>query len=121
MVPLTDVVQLLNSTRQSGILTIQDIENRRAKLVFSEGEILAATYGGEFAEQAVYKALAIREGSFDFLPGQPPSSLSPIQKKTISLLLEGCRLVDEDAATDSNVPSPSSNALKTRQLPRLQI
>ena len=121
VVPLTDVVQLLNGTRKSGILTIQDSENRRAKLVFSEGEILAATYSGTFAEEAVYKALAIKSGTFDFLPGQPPSALSPIQKKTISLLLEGCRLIDENSTPEPQIPPSPSGALKTRQLPRLEI
>lgn len=123
VVPLTDVIQLLNSSQQSGILSIEDVKKKRAKLIFNDGEIVAATYDGAFAEEAVYKALGVKKGSFDFLPGSPPAAPAPIRKKTLSLLLEGCRLLDEDTQ-----PSPAKekdfkleHSQKTRQIPRLEL
>lgn len=117
VVPVTDLIQLLNSTQQSGILTLQDPSKNRAKLIFSLGEIVAATYSGKMSEDAVYAVLALKEGRFDFMPGSPPTPPSPIAKKTLTLLLEGCRLVDEGAPTpDHTLPA---DGMKTRQIPRL--
>lgn len=118
VVPVTDLVQLLNSTRQSGILTIQDEQNTRAKVIFAEGEIVAATYGSKMAEDAAYAVLGVRDGRFDFMPGPPPETPSPIRKKTLSLLLEGCRRIDEGVTeTRHTLPGDSQ---KTRHIQRLR-
>ncbi|MBN1268012.1 MAG: DUF4388 domain-containing protein [Kiritimatiellae bacterium] len=119
VVPITDLIQLLNSSRQSGILTLVDEKNQRAKLIFIQGDIVAATYVGKMAEEAVYDAMALKQGSFDFMPGTPPTPPSPIRKKTLSLLLEGCRLIDE-GPVEPHETLPA-NDQKTRQLPRLQL
>lgn len=117
VVPVTDLIQLLNASRQSGILTLVDDKNQRAKLIFIQGEIVAATYGGKLGEDAVYEALALKDGRFDFMPGQPPTPPSPLRKKTLSMLLEACRLVDE-LADQAAATRPGADQ-KTRQLPRL--
>lgn len=119
VVPITDLIQLLNATRQSGILTVQDNDNRRAKIVFIDGDIVAATYGSNMGEEAVYAVMASKQGSFDFMPGTPPTPPSPIRKKTLSMLLEGCRLIDEKPL-DASQTHPAADQ-KTRQLPRLQL
>jgi hypothetical protein len=119
VVPLTDLIQLLNSTQQSGVLTIQDARGQRGKLIFVDGEIAAATYGSKMAEEAVYGVLAVKSGKFDFLPCTPPPVPSPITKKTMSLLLEGCRLIDEDMpGVTETIPVKGQ---KTRKLPRLEL
>lgn len=92
---IVDLIQLLNSTAQSGTLTIQDHERRPAKLQFVRGEIKSARYLDKTREEAVYALLTIRDGSFEFLREDIEMPPEPIETGTISMLLEGCRQADE--------------------------
>jgi pSer/pThr/pTyr-binding forkhead associated (FHA) protein len=113
--PVADVVQLLNATLQSGILSITDGDGTPADLVLHDGEIVQASYGTLAGEDAVYALLRQRRGHFEFTrterqtlqarlraqPGGPGASEeagsfeNQIRRKTQSLLLEGARLMDE--------------------------
>lgn len=109
--PVADLIQLLNATLQSGILTITDKDEKQADLIFQEGEVVQAHYDGEMGEEAVYALMRNRQGRFEFtkmdrfplqqrLHTQPEGPLSAerqrqIRRRTQSLLLEGARLMDE--------------------------
>lgn len=112
--PVTDVIQLLNSTQQSGILTITDAKQATANLVFQDGEIVQAAYEGKTGEDAVFAVMRAREGRFEFTKTEPvahgdksrqiaanaekartASFEKQILRKTQSLLLEGARQMDE--------------------------
>jgi len=43
----------------------------------------------------VHAAVAVKGGEFEFVQGEPPVPESRITRKTMSLLLEGSRLMDE--------------------------
>lgn len=116
---VTDIVQLLNSTQQSGVLTITDASQATANFVFQDGEIVQAAYEGKTGEEAVFGIIRVREGRFEFTktapvnPKDKPKEASApladasdrkaqtvgfekqILRKTQSLLLEGARLMDE--------------------------
>lgn len=94
---VSDLVQLLNATRQSGILTIVDEDRHSALLSIHRGEILQAQYRDHRGPEAVYALLRRREGQFEFIQGAPAIPARPMQIPTLALLLDGCRMVDEDA------------------------
>jgi hypothetical protein len=94
---VTDLIQLLNATRQSGILTIVDAERHSAMLAIHRGEILQAQYREFRGAEAVYALLARTDGQFEFIHGAPPIPSRPMQIPTLTLLLEGCRIMDENA------------------------
>lgn len=112
--PITDVIQLLNSTGQSGILTLTDAKQATANLVFQDGEIVQAAYEGKTGEDAVFGVIRIRDGRFEFTKTEPVAHADKtkqiaadaakartatfekqIVRKTQSLLLEGARMIDE--------------------------
>ena len=118
---VTDIVQLLNSTQQSGVLTITDSAQASANFVFQEGEIVQAAFEGKTGEDAVFAIMRVKEGRFEFTKTAPvnpdgkpreigKSQHDPMDKKaqtvgfekqilrkTQSLLLEGARLMDENS------------------------
>ncbi len=92
---IADLIQLLNSTAQSGVLTIHDNRQETGKFFFVKGEIKRAEYGGASREDAVYAVLRVKDGSFEFVRQEVEMPSDPIQSTTISMLLEGCRRADE--------------------------
>ena len=105
---VTDLIQLLNSTAQSGTLIIRDKEKSEAILIFAQGEIVQGQYGPHKGEEAVYAILSQEEGEFKFLQGNVPDPTHPIGVKTFSLLLEGCRRLDEVSFTQPEDTKKSS-------------
>lgn len=101
---VADLIQLLNSTLQSGVLTVADVSGRSGKLILIQGEVVEAEFGDLKSEEAVYTMLALTEGSFEFAQGTPPAPASPITRKTVSLLLEGLRLFDEKRSKTQSIP-----------------
>lgn len=92
---LPDLIQLLNSTLQTGVLTVQDMENNAAHIFFSSGEIVSARFKNKAMEEAVYAVLGITDGSFEFRQESITVPPNPIQTRTMTLLLEGVRRMDE--------------------------
>ncbi len=93
---ITDLIQLLNSTGQNGLLTVRDAHRHVAEISFLNGEICRARYQHWQGESAVHAVLAhATRGEFEFVQGQPPRCDNPIAKPTLTLLLDGCRLLDE--------------------------
>ena len=92
---IADLIQLLNSTEQSGILTIHDEKQQTGQFLFVKGEIKRAEYSGVAGAEAVYAVLRVRDGSFEFISQNVEMPPNPIETRTISLLLEGCRRADE--------------------------
>ncbi len=121
--PVVDLVQLLNSTLQSGVLTITDEHGYKADLIFLDGEIVQAHYRGHHGENAIFALMRSRQGRFEFtktdrltreqrerapeLQREQKPSHRQIARRTQSILLEGARLMDESA------PSPTPAPIKT--------
>lgn len=97
---VVDLIQLINSTGQSGQLNLRDNEGKRASLSFVSGEIVAAEHGTNSREKAVYSVLGMKHGEFDFIRGQQKKPETPIQSKTLVMLFEGCQLIDENRLPD---------------------
>ncbi len=94
---IPDLIQTLHSTQQTGILTIMDTNGKTAKLYLAKGEIIAATYKGKSAEEAVYATIGIRDGQFEFVNEANLTVARTVKTGTIAMLLEGTRQEDEAA------------------------
>jgi len=111
---ILDLVQLLNATGQDGVLRIRD-RRRTGELVFRGGEIIAATWGGAVAEEAVRQILSLESGSFDFLRVAPPEPITPLRVRTLGLILEAARRRDEMAAAEAPQPPASPRTRRIGQ------
>jgi hypothetical protein len=92
---VTDLIQILNFTAQSGKLVINTPQLETGELAFVQGEIIQARFAGKSGEEAVYAILRAGRGEFEFIQGSPEAPPDAISRKTLSLLLEGSRLMDE--------------------------
>ena len=111
---VSDLIQMLNATLQSGVLTVTDPKEATATFVLQDGEVVQAAFEGKTGEEAFFSAMRIREGRFEFTKTEPPDRTraeadaakdktktatfeKQILRRTQSLLLEGARLMDEAA------------------------
>ena len=99
---LTDLIQLLNATMQSGMLTIHDGRNNEGHIRLNQGEIDTSEFMDKKGDEAVFAMLALKEGEFEFAQGDPIAGKVP-EKRTMSLLLEGCRLADEASSKTQSI------------------
>lgn len=90
---LPDVIQILSNGRKSGQLKITSATGS-GEVIFGEGMIWDAKFGGRQGEEALYALLGIVEGGFELDPSVKPQR-RVIQDATESLLLEGMRRLDE--------------------------
>ena len=66
---------------------------------FRDGEIIGAEGEGAAGEAAIVALLAWEEGTFEFAPGDPGRG-APLAAGFDQILLEGCRLLDEERRAD---------------------
>ena len=95
---IADLIQLLNSTIQTGILTVTDRDGQKAILALMEGEIVAANYLGLEGIDAVYELVKQNHGEFQFERKKIGMPKDPMTCSTVTLLFEACRLKDEGAS-----------------------
>lgn len=90
---LPDVVQVLSNGRKTGRLQVVT-GSRRGEILFHEGQVFGASFGGEIGEEALYAMLGLREGTFSLDPSVVPTERT-IHTSAEGLLLEGMRRLDE--------------------------
>lgn len=99
---IPDVMQLIESTRKSGALTVSDDRGGVVGTVeFIEGQAVRGVCGPARAEQSVYALLSQGGAGFQFKQGVPAAEPREIRQSTMSLLLEGSRLLDEALSKDA--------------------
>lgn len=103
---IPDLIQLLNGTQQTGMLTIEDLDGEPGRVYFADGEIISARYRSKTDEEAVYALVTIKDGHFEFLNENTPPPPKTIHNRTMPLLLEACRRADE------GIVDPRSDAEK---------
>lgn len=96
--PVAELIQMLNSSRRTGLLVIQG-ENAKAFLYFFKGEVTQAEHFRVQADvlvgdEAVMASLRFRKGTFVFKPDRQGTS-DNVEKKIQFLLLEAARMQDE--------------------------
>jgi hypothetical protein len=100
---LSDVLQLINIGKRTGILTVMD-DGNVAKIYFQEGEAVHATLGNEVGERAIYQLFNWNRGTFRFETQVTPTPRT-ITVGSQNLILEATRRIDEWAKLRSLIPS----------------
>ena len=93
---LAEVIQLLNLNQRSGILHLDASD--KGEIVFHLGQMLYGKFGDLVGEEAVYKVVPQKKGTFRFEPGEKPVDRN-IQGSTMNVLIEACRQADEKNAS----------------------
>ncbi len=91
--PLSELVQILNQTRKSGLLRLQGAE-QAGELYFDGGEVLDARFGSLTGKAAFHALLGWERGKFGFDPAHRRTAPG-LGEPTLPLLMEGMRLLDE--------------------------
>ena len=90
---LLDVIQLVDLAQKSGVLSLT-FADETGRIDFSRGEMRSATFGAIENEEAVYRMLEQREGSFSFQQRQVDRPRR-MRLNNAAILMEGCRRLDE--------------------------
>jgi pSer/pThr/pTyr-binding forkhead associated (FHA) protein len=105
-IPLPDLLQLLSTSRKSGVLTIASRAGI-GKIYMRKGQIYFAAINDNFAikpQKAIYRMLTWTTGTFELEPSVEMQVMEEVQDSTEALLMEGVRLLDEYRQIEANVP-----------------
>ncbi|MCS6914993.1 MAG: DUF4388 domain-containing protein [Myxococcales bacterium] len=134
-IPLPDLLQLLSTSKRSGVLSIRGPEGH-GQIYLRKGQIYYATIDDSFdlaPRKAAFRLLTWERGQFDLEPPDDKSVLEEITESTEALLMEGMRQLDEfrriepqlprrDALLDIPRPlDPPLRALRPHELDLLQL
>ena len=97
-----ELFQMLEIGYKTGILTLSTSGGEGSYTIIS-GQVSNAKFKEKRAEEAVYEVLKYNEGTFAFTPQEVTIKEPEITAYTTSLLMEGCRLLDEASLADSGI------------------
>lgn len=104
MIPPAELIQAMNVSNQTGLLTSLS-GDRSFALYFENGQPIDASLGDLSGEEAVYQFMTWNEGSFRFEPG-PQKRDRTVKVDAMGLLLEGLRRRDEaHGAAEKRAPA----------------
>ena len=109
-IPLPDLLQLLSTSRKSGVLTTVSSAGI-GKIYLRKGQIYFAAINDNFAirpQKAVYRMLTWTTGTFELEPSVEMQVMEEVQESTEALLMEGVRLLDEFRQIASSLPALDS-------------
>jgi len=96
-IPLPDLLQLLSTSRKSGVLVLKS-EWGMGKLYLRKGQIYFASIDESFdmsPRKAIFRMLGWTTGFFELEPPDERAVLEEIRDSTEALLMEGMRQLDE--------------------------
>lgn len=109
-IPLPDLLQLLSTSRKSGVLTVTS-QLGVGRIYLRTGAIYFAAINDDFnvsPQKAIYRMLTWETGTFELEPGGEMNVMEEIQESTEALLMEGVRQIDEFRNMQSQLPDPRS-------------
>ena len=90
-----ETIQILANREKDALIALQDQKNNSAEVYLHQGEIIYAGCGELQGETAIYELLTWKNGFFQVTtPKQLPER--NVFGSTEAMMLEGCRLMDED-------------------------
>jgi pSer/pThr/pTyr-binding forkhead associated (FHA) protein len=89
-----ELFQMLESGRKTGMLSLKT-DIGEGSYAVEKGRIISARFGDLFGDKAVFEALKASHGPFAFNPQADLPENRQITLTITSLLMEGCRLLDE--------------------------
>ncbi len=112
-IPLTDLVQLISSANVDYLLELES-EEGQASIVVASGAVRHAIFGDLQGEEAFFKILAWKGGTFTARL-HPFDGVASIEKPTEFLLTEVMRAQDERSGVDDEEEAGAESFLKTLQ------
>jgi pSer/pThr/pTyr-binding forkhead associated (FHA) protein len=105
-IPLPDLLQLLSTSRKSGVLAIRG-DAGVGKIYLRKGQIYYAGIDDSFdlaPRKAAYRLLTWQSGTFELEPPDERDVLEEIKDSTEALLMEGVRQLDEMRRIEGDLP-----------------
>jgi hypothetical protein len=105
-----DLLQLLSTSRKSGVLVVRS-ELGVGKIYLRKGQIYFASIDESFntgPRKAMYRMLAWTQGFFDLEPPDERDVLEELSDSTEGLLMEGMRQLDEYRVHAEKLPPVTS-------------
>ena len=118
-IPLPDLLQLLSTSRKSGVLTVNSNAGL-GRIYLRQGQIYFAAINDDFTlspQKAIYRMLSWTEGGFELEPSVEMQVMEEIQESTEALLMEGVRQLDEWNQLGGGIPAPESALAVPTPLP----
>jgi len=106
-IPLPDLLQLLSTSRKSGVLVLRT-DGGVGKLYLRKGQIYFASIDDSFnmtPRKAIFRMLSWATGFFELEPPDERAVLEELQDSTEGLLMEGMRQLDEYRALSEKLPA----------------
>jgi len=94
-IPPVELCQMINSNQKTGRLKIE-VGEKKANLLFNEGELVYATYNTKEGREAFYDVLALGQGRFKFVHGLSLREMDmDILGGFMGMLMEGMKRIDD--------------------------
>jgi len=94
-IPPLELCQMINSNQKTGRLKLE-VGQEKVRLLFNEGELVAATFNDIEGREAFYDALAINEGRFKFVQGLSRREMDyDVLGGFMGMLMEGMKRIDD--------------------------
>ncbi len=109
-IPLPDLLQLLSTSRKSGVLTINN-GTSVGKIYMRKGAIYFAAINDDFhiaPQKCIYRMLTWETGTFELEPSVEIQVMEEMQESTEGLLMEGMRQLDEFRELQRRLPPMGS-------------
>jgi len=109
-IPLPDLLQLLSTSRKSGVLTIST-PSAIGKIYLRKGQIYFAAINDDFAispQKAIYRMLTWQTGNFELQPSVEMQVMEEMKESTEALLMEGVRQLDEIRNLQHRLPTATA-------------
>jgi len=95
-IPPLELCQMINSNQKTGRLKLE-VGQKKASLLFNEGELVYATFNGKEGREAFYDVLAVNEGRFKFVHGLTRREMEfDIVGGFMGMLMEGMKRIDDE-------------------------
>jgi hypothetical protein len=104
-VPLPDLLQLLQTSKKTGVLTVQGAQLSRVLL--RKGRVAYAVIGDRHEvgpAKSLGRMLAWTSGTFELVAGEPPAVPNELAQPTEALLAEAVRLQEEFKRLEPQLP-----------------
>jgi pSer/pThr/pTyr-binding forkhead associated (FHA) protein len=109
-IPLPDLLQLLSTSRKSGVLVIHS-DRHAGKIFFRKGQIYFGNIENQFnigPRKALTRMLGWTQGQFELEPPDETAVLEELDDSTEGLLIESMRQLDEYKVVAEKMPELAS-------------
>ncbi|MFW2389621.1 MAG: DUF4388 domain-containing protein, partial [Polyangiales bacterium] len=102
---VVDLLQTIDVSRKSGVLTLIAADGQEGMISFDSGAVINATVQELSGEDAVYRQLLWRDGTFHLEFRRVSLSERTVHRTTQALLMEGMRRLDEWSRLSELLPA----------------